>query len=297
MAQLELYLTFVAVYRSGSISAAAKARHLTQPAVSQQIAALEALVGVPLFQRTPRGVVPTRRGQSLYTQVFDALDKLERVSRSLGGRGEASDLAPVRFGAPPEYFHCFALDRLAGAGIPLIVSFGEDKDLLVQLESGALDAVVSTLQPTTRTLQHTVLAHKRYVLVGPPRLEIPDTVSQETLGTWLNTCPWVSYSAELPITRRFWLHHLGTRFDAALSLVVPDLRAVLRAVELGYGVSILPEFLCRDLINAGRVREVWPVRQLIPSDQWVLAFREVEAERGVIRRLGKLLLARDELPE
>ncbi|HYF64544.1 MAG TPA: LysR family transcriptional regulator, partial [Herpetosiphonaceae bacterium] len=263
-------------------------------AVSQQIAALEALVGVPLFQCTPKGVVPSRRGQDLYSQIFDPLDKLERVSRSLAGRADAGDAAPIRLGAPSEYFQCFALERLAGANLPLIVSFGEEKDLLAQLESGGLDAVVSTVRPTQRTLQHQVLADKSYALIGPPALEIPAEVSHpEALGAWLNTRPWVSYSAELPITRRFWQHHLGRRFDAALSLVVPDLRAVLRAVELGYGVSILPGFLCREALRAGRVREVWPVRRLIPADQWVLAFREVDAERAAIRLLGARLAARE----
>ena len=51
MADLNWYRNFLAVYRLGSVSGAAKARNLTQPAVSQQLGALEASVGEPLFVR------------------------------------------------------------------------------------------------------------------------------------------------------------------------------------------------------------------------------------------------------
>src|SRR5690606_40980576 len=62
----EWYRSFVAIYRAGSVSAAAASRHLTQPALSQHLAALEAEVGEPLFHRRPRKMVPTERGIALY---------------------------------------------------------------------------------------------------------------------------------------------------------------------------------------------------------------------------------------
>ena len=296
MTQHELYQTFVAIYRAGSISGAAKLRHLTQPAVSQQLAALEALVGTSLFQRTPKGAIPTRRGQALYAQVFDALDRLERVSRSLRRSTTINEQSTICLGAPPEYFYTFALERLRGVTFDMHISFGEAKEQLTQLELGTLDAVISTAKPTQRTLQHRVLGQKQFVLVGPPAVALPaPDLSPAELGAWLNQQAWVSYSVDLPITRRFWHQHLGTRFDARQRIVVPDLRAVLRAVELGYGLSILPEFLCQAALREGRIQEVWAVRQLIPSDQWILAFREVDADRPAVIQLGdRLAMPRDE---
>ncbi|WP_309571663.1 LysR family transcriptional regulator [Deinococcus sp.] len=81
MATLESFRVFVAVYRAGSVSGAARERHLTQPAVSAQLAAR---VGEALFTRTPRGVVPTGHGRALYAQVSDSVDRLDRAARSLG---------------------------------------------------------------------------------------------------------------------------------------------------------------------------------------------------------------------
>ncbi len=290
MTQHELYQTFVAIYRAGSISGAAKLRHLTQPAVSQQLAALEALVGTSLFQRTPKGAIPTRRGQGLYAQVFDPLDRLEQVSRSLRPSTTTTEQSTICLGVPPEYFYTFALERLRSVTFDMQISFGEAKEQLAQLELGTLDAVISTAKPTQRALQHRVLGPKQFVLVGPPAVALPaPDLSLAELGAWLNQQAWVSYSVDLPITRRFWHQHLGARFDARQTIVVPDLRAVLRAVELGYGLSILPEFLCRAAIREGRIQEMWAVRQLIPSDQWILAFREVDADRPAVIQLGDRL--------
>ncbi|MEG4942993.1 LysR family transcriptional regulator [Microcoleus sp. F4-D5] len=55
---------------------ATRVLQLTPPAVSQQVAALESALGNPLFQRTPRRMVPTEAGQILYTQIPGAIEKL-----------------------------------------------------------------------------------------------------------------------------------------------------------------------------------------------------------------------------
>ena len=57
--------TFHAVARLGSVSAAADEMHLTQPAVSLQIAALEESARAPLLQRSGRGIRLTEAGELL----------------------------------------------------------------------------------------------------------------------------------------------------------------------------------------------------------------------------------------
>ena len=78
MARSEWLRTFVAVYRSGSVTDGADHRGITQPAASQHLGALERSLGEPLFVRMPSGMEPTQRGRALYVQVADlraALDK------------------------------------------------------------------------------------------------------------------------------------------------------------------------------------------------------------------------------
>lgn len=75
---------FAAAARCGSVSAAAASLRLSQPAVSKQIAELEATLGVKLFERNARGVRPTAAGELLagYAQRLFAL--AEEAERALG---------------------------------------------------------------------------------------------------------------------------------------------------------------------------------------------------------------------
>jgi hypothetical protein len=73
---------------------------------------------------------------------------------------------------------------------------------------------------------------KRFVLVAAPSLAPAGELgSLHELGSWLSHRPWVGYSLELPITRRFWLTHLGRPFSSGLRLVAPDLRAEQRLLD------------------------------------------------------------------
>ena len=53
----------------GSISAAAKQLHISQPPLSAQLRRLEEELGVPLIERGPRHVTPTEAGRALYRQA------------------------------------------------------------------------------------------------------------------------------------------------------------------------------------------------------------------------------------
>jgi DNA-binding transcriptional LysR family regulator len=68
-----LVQSFLAVLDAGSLSGAAKALGAQQPTLSRQVAALEAQLGAPLFERTGRGVVPT----ALALAIADAARRME----------------------------------------------------------------------------------------------------------------------------------------------------------------------------------------------------------------------------
>jgi LysR family transcriptional regulator of gallate degradation len=63
----------VEIARLGSISAAAQAVNVTQPAITQGLARLEAQLGLPLFDRHPGGMVPTAAAERLCPRIGDAL--------------------------------------------------------------------------------------------------------------------------------------------------------------------------------------------------------------------------------
>jgi DNA-binding transcriptional LysR family regulator len=279
MSRPEQLRTFIAVYRARSVTDGARDRGLSQPAASQQLAALERAVGGPLFVRTTRGVEPTGQGVALYADAASALDQLEAVLNGLEG-GSGPSASPLRLGATAEFFSGIVLPLLATTDLAVVASFGDDARLLDQLERGELDIAVMSSVPGRRSLEALSIGEKRFVLVASPG-RAPGTpfVSLTALGDWLVDRSWVAYSLELPITRRFWQTHLGRPFSARLRLVAPDLRAVTGAVEGGIGCSILPRFVCAGAIEQGRIVEVHPVSDLIPGEPWFACVRAGDRAR------------------
>ena len=284
--------TFVAVYRARSVTTGAAVRGMSQPAASQQVAALERALGSPLFVRTPQGVEPTARGIALYAEASSVLDQLEVVVGGLEGRPGRRDRpeAALRLGTTAEFFAEVILPKLARGSLSVVASFDADAATLSRLERGELDAAVTGAAPGRRSLEATAIGEKRFRLVAAPALVAGRRfASLATLGRWLADRPWVAYSVELPITRRFWQARLGRPFVAPLRLVAPDLRAVAGAVERGMGCSILPTFVCDPALADGRIVEVHPVSDLIPGEPWVVSVRAGERVRPALSELVGLL--------
>lgn len=291
MAGTEWMRTFLAVYRTGSVTAAARERRLTQPAVSQQLASLERICG-RLFEREARGVTPTELGKELFGVVADHLDALEKVFRDLDVGAFEIPKGVLRFGSSREFFEFNVLPLLAASEVLISAQFEADPLLFRRLEEGELDVAVTCSTPTTRTVSATGIGVKRHILVAAPSVAPAEPLgSMEALGQWLCGRDWVSCSLELPLTRLFWLHTLGRSFQGHLRLVAPDLGTVRAAVEHGRGVSLLPRFVCQDALAAGRLVEVHPVSEIAPAESWYLCVRPIVASRPDVRRLLSILTA------
>src|SRR5512145_1575812 len=98
--ELRQLISFERVADLGSFTRAARSLHLVQPALSQQIAALERELGVPLFHRGARGVRLTEAGERLLPYVRRILGELERAQQALGALRELRT-GRVAFGLPP----------------------------------------------------------------------------------------------------------------------------------------------------------------------------------------------------
>ena len=295
MVDLEWFRSFVAVYRSGTVSAAARVRFLTQPAVSQHILALEAKAGHPLFLRTPRRMVPTEPGKALYSEVAQAVDRLGQALRGTKLQ-EPSEDRVFRIGSPVEYFVERVMDRLFGLQFRYWVGFGHARDLLEKLDRGDLDMVIATQRLSTSGIEYSKLADERFILVGPPGKSPrggPGRGNLSQAEKWLAAQEWISYGTELPIIRRFWQECFGRRPDIRPVLVIPNLHAILRAVELGIGISLLPDYLCRAALKAKSARVLWEPPQRVVNEIW-LAFRKTDRHDAEARRLRDRLTSTPE---
>lgn len=80
---LQQLITFCRVLSEGSMTAAAEKLQLTQPAVSQQIRALEDELGVPLLVRGVRNVKPSMQGQVLYDYAKKILHLTQQAEAAI----------------------------------------------------------------------------------------------------------------------------------------------------------------------------------------------------------------------
>lgn len=83
MPRLEEFVTFCTVIEQRSFSNAASSLGISQPAVSQQIKALESTYGVPLLLRSSLGVTPTEQGRAVYEYAIQIVGLYQRSKSSL----------------------------------------------------------------------------------------------------------------------------------------------------------------------------------------------------------------------
>ena len=85
---LETLITFEAVGRHSSFTGASRELFLTQSAVSKQMRQLEVCIGVPLFERKPRGVMLTPAAQGMHDGRVEAFGQGEDFAVGTGKRGD-----------------------------------------------------------------------------------------------------------------------------------------------------------------------------------------------------------------
>ncbi|WP_203135952.1 LysR family transcriptional regulator [Microbacterium sp. JZ31] len=254
--RLPLWRTFLAVHASGSLSGAARTLGLTQPAVTAQLQALEAMLEEQLFERSARGVTPTPRADDLAMRLAGPF---AAVAEAIGGArpGDGGPQAPVRVGGAADLLAAVVVPGLAAlisGGVRLQVVPGLSGPLVDSLRAGVLDLVVASERPRGRAVIATPVTDETFVLVAAPGVvRTPVAAPQDLEGT-----PLLAFAHDVPILRRYWRHVFGARLEREPALTVPDLRTLREAAIAGAGVTALPLHLCRDALESGRLVELHP---------------------------------------
>ena len=151
---LHLLASAIALARHGNYAHAADALHLSQPALSRQIAALEALLGVRLFDRGRKGAEPTAFGRMLLERaeplLSDAAD-LERSIRLMQGL-EAGEVSVGTGLYPGELSLGSAIGRLVSRhpGLRVDVTIADWRELIDGVLGKRFDLAVAELAGMTR---------------------------------------------------------------------------------------------------------------------------------------------------
>ena len=295
MVNLEWYRSFVAVYQAGTITSASEILFLTQPAVSQHISSLETTLGTTLFERKPRKMIPTDDGKALYTRVISSINTLESTTSEYY-REKSKPRTLIRLGSPSDFFSRKVLFHLGEDNTIFRVSFGNAQQLLDKLERRKLDIVIATKKESyNKAIEYKKLFLEKFVL-------IQSTKSSSSLKDFTSKCStapsesllqqqnWISYDTDLPIIRRFWREVFQTRPAITPSIIIPNLNIILKAVEEGKGISVLPSYICQEAIDTGSVEVIATLNKNISNDIFI-AYRKEDIKKPNISGFIKTLIS------
>ncbi|MDM7456720.1 MAG: LysR substrate-binding domain-containing protein [Tepidimonas sp.] len=243
---------FEAAARHQSFTRAAQELNLTQGAVSRQVAALEAFLGVPLFKRTQHGMALTPAGADYARQVRQRLDALERDAVDLMGRrgqGDSLTLATV-----PTFATRWLIPRL-----PRLAA--QHPDLQVHLETRTrpflftdtgIDAALwagtpQQLQQWAGTQATHLMDEDVLPVCSPHLLPQGQPIEPTALAEW----PLLQQSTR-PEAWRQWFDAQGVNAPRAMAGPRYELFSMQAAAAMaGLGVALMPTLLVQAELASG----------------------------------------------
>lgn len=265
--------TFVEVYRCRNISRAAKNLGLSQPAATAHIQTMESVVGKSLFERRHRGVEPSNAAHDLAGQVANHLDAIEQKVASV--RTRSSDVSStITLAGPAEYISYVASAQLANllqaGNVDVVVLPGNREQIYSALDTGVADMAITASLPDNKIYDYEVLDSEELVLVAH-RLLAQSLEGQTITPALLNTLPVVSYDSQLPLIRQYFDTVFKQSCTSKIVARCPDIRALAGIVRTGVGYTVLPDYLCHDDIQSGRLIKLGPQG---PENNLYLAWRK-----------------------
>ena len=231
----ELYRTFLEVMRDRSLSGAARRLALSQPTVGRHIDALEAALQLPLFSRSPRGLIPTQEAHGLMPHAQAMSAAAAALARAASGEA-AAERGVVRVTASevmgvevlPKILADFRRDH---SGIELELALTNRNEDLLRRDA---DIAVRNVRPTQSALvarrigkvRLGLYAHKDYLAkFGMPN-SIADIVAHRLIGFDRDDH---SFRSVGPLPAEITRENFGFRCDSDL--------AQLAALRAGVGIG------------------------------------------------------------
>lgn len=230
--------TLVAIAEQGSFTAAGQAVGLSHSAVSLQIKALEAELGIALADRTQRPPRLTARGQALVEQAR-RMAAIEDEIRALGSDQAIAGMLAVGV-VPTEMVHLLppALVRLKARHpkLALRVRSGLSSELAQAVRGGELDLAVATWPDIApEGLELDEIAREALVVIAPAdaaEATVPELVAAHPF-IWFNRRTWAGEQIERLLAARSLRPREGMEADS--------LEAIAALVAHGLGISVVPE--------------------------------------------------------
>lgn len=280
----------VAVADLGGFRKAADACHVAQPSLSAQVAALEAAIGVRLFDRRGPRVSMTPQGREVISAMRAALAAADGVSEAAQRLSDPFE-SSLRVGVIPTLAP-YVLPRIAPAvagrhpKLEIVWSEAQTDALSADLNAGRLDAALLALESKLVGLDHAALVKDDFVLaMAEARGKGGKTIALDSLGgerVLLLEDGHCLRDQALPICER-----LGVREGAFRAT---SLATLTQMVAAGLGVTLLPELsLDVETRRAGLVIRRFP--DPAPGRTVALAWRTGSSLAAPLREIAATMKA------
>ena len=251
--RLALLATFVRIAERGSLSAAARDLGMSQPSVSRQLAALEALLGTTLVNRTTHALALTPDGADVLADARRMLGEWEGLTERLSDdaelRGTLRVVAPVALGQR----------HLVGAALafardhPAISIEWRLTDRAIRFAEEGCDVWIRVGPVPDDTLVVREIARVERLVVATSDLAARYEGEPLERWPWLALGPFegarITLSGENGTERAFMVE---PRF------VTDNILALLEAARAGLGAAILPRWLAADELETGLLVDAVP---------------------------------------
>jgi DNA-binding transcriptional LysR family regulator len=241
----------LAAFEHGSFSAAAETLHLAQPSLSEQVRRLEAELGVKLFQRLGRGLVPTEAGRALRPHAEAALAAVEAGRASVGAVRElrGGTAAFGTFGTARSYLGTDLVEdfRRSHPAVRVRIVGQNSSETVEAIQAGTLEAglVVLPIDDRGLAVRPAMRDEILYVSADPERVARGMTIKR------LAEAPLIlseaSWASEDPTRRQ--LRELAQRAGVTIEpqIDVEDVEVALELAARGLGDTIAPRGMLRRL--------------------------------------------------
>ena len=276
---------FVSLAETRSFSRSAQLRHVTQPAFSRRIQALEAWAGIDLVDRSAYPTRLTAAGETLHAQALEVLEALQ-ATRNMMRSHQAADQDMIEFAVP----HTLAFTFFPHWLMDLRQNFGAVKtrltalnvhDAAMRLVEGGCDVLIAYHHPS-QPLQIDPERYDRVVLghevIAPYAQSTPDGRALFSLpGHAARPLPYLGYApgAYLGGVTDWILKQAGVPVHLE-RVYETDMAESLKVMALeGHGIAFLPRSAVKKEIQAGTLVEVsLPGGQTLALSMEVRAYRE-----------------------
>lgn len=256
---LNQFKVFMAVYETRSMTAAANLLHLTQSGVSQHIKSLEGDLGLRLFSRVGRKLIPTEIAGQIYPDIENVFAIVsERLARVTGKQLEPEGV--VRIGLPIEFGVNVMVPKLAALGqkhkkLSFEITLDYASVISQALLRSELDFAYVDESPLDRRIAFKpvfsedllLCASREYVAAHPPPKKAK-ALSQ----SYFEALDYIEYKGAEPILRRWMAHHLKRRnLKLNVRAHIMDVQGVAKFIACGLGAGVLSDHVVEKLKRDG----------------------------------------------